>query len=948
MLAAGHESCSVRRIYLRIALFAAGSVTLVALLAVFALSCCYVYLEPALPSVEAMRGVELQVPLRVYTRDGALIAQIGAERRIPMRYEQIPQIVKEAFLAAEDDRFFQHHGFDYLGLLRAIAVDIASGQRAQGASTITQQAARNMFLNLDKTWRRKLEEAFLTYRMEHAFTKQQIFGLYLNVIFFGERAYGVAAASQTYFGKPLDALSLGQVATLAGLPQLPSRYDPIVNPRLAKARRSYVLRRMRELGFIDAAAAAAANAEPVDASEHGPPYDVEAQYVGEMVRQEMLRRFGPRAVTAGYEVYTTVDSRLQEAADRAVHRGLVDYDRRYGYRGPAGHVALAASIDSDELEDALDPYPSVGPLAPAVVVSVAERAARLYVKGTGFEPLDWEGLSWARPARSGGSPGPAPKAASEVLARGDVVYVMQSDSTREGDSAQQDGGQPHDGASANAGAAAALELAQVPQAQAALVALDPTDGGIAALVGGFDFFTNRYNRAVQARRQPGSGFKPFLYSAALDDGFTPASMLLDAPIVMDDPGLEQVWRPENSHRDFRGPIRLREALIWSRNLASIRLLRQMGIQYASNYAARFGFPREDMPQNLTLALGTLQVTPLELASAYGTFANGGFRIDPYFIDKIVGPDGKVVWQAAPRVASTECEPPQAPGGAQASGSGKPGALQATAFQAAGAQAGSPRTEGGESPGAGSGAGSQSSAAAASPVGSQPVAAAAPSLGGKASSGSGTAPSSGATASAGAMPGAGTTPASSAADLLAAADAVRGGPCDLPPARLAPRVISPQNDWLMTDMMADVIKHGTGQRALALHRDDIAGKTGTTNDSRDAWFNGFTPGLVTTVWVGYDQERSLGESEEGSRTALPIWIDFMREALQGVPERRRPMPDGLVTLRISPGTGTLASAENPDAILETFMVDHLPTASNASPDATQPTQTETAPGADSLF
>lgn len=900
----------MKRTIIRMLLFAAGSVTLLALLALIGLSACYVYLEPALPSVETMRSVELQVPLRVYTRDGDLIAEVGEQRRIPVRYEQVPQIVKEAFLAAEDDRFFQHHGFDYLGLLRAITVDLTSGQlKAQGASTITQQAARNMFLTLDKTWRRKLEEAFLTYRMEHAFSKEQIFGLYLNVIFFGERAYGVAAAAQTYFGKPLDELSLAQVATLAGLPQLPSRYDPIINPRLAQARRSYVLRRMRDLGYISAAQASAANAEPVDASEHGPPYDVEAAYVGEMVREEMLRRFGPRAETAGYEVYTSIDSRLQAAADRAVHAGLIDYDRRYGYRGPSGHVEIAASPESDDLEDALERFPSVGPLEPAVVVSVADRSARVYVKGDGFETLGWDGLAWARPARSGGFPGPAPKSAADVIARGDVIYVI--DRSDLGPAAQgQTRGQVGEAVSNSPAGGTGLELAQVPEAQAALVALDPTDGGIAALVGGFDFFTNNYNRAVQARRQPGSGFKPFLYSAALDDGFTPASMLLDAPIVIDDPALEQVWRPENSHRDFRGPIRMREALIWSRNLASIRLLRQMGIKYASDYAARFGFPREDMPQNLTLALGTLQVTPLELASAYATFANGGFRIEPYLIDRIEDHDGKIVWQAEPRLASAECESAPSPSGMQ---SGAPGAPRA---QNAGLQLTSAQPPAAHSMGA--------PAAGSTPA--APPGAAAPNA-----------------ATSFNLP-----PGGSATDLLAAADAIRGGPCDLPASRLAPRVISPQNDWLMTDMMADVIKHGTGQRALALHRSDLAGKTGTTNDSRDAWFNGFTPDLVTTVWVGYDQERSLGETEEGARTALPIWVDFMQDALQGVPQESRPMPNGLVTLRISPDTGMLASAENPNAILETFMVNHLPTASAATPDPTQPAPSESTTGSDSLF
>jgi len=922
----------VKRKTFRLLLLAAGSVTLLALFAIVGLSACYVYLEPSLPSIESMRSVELQVPLRVYTRDGALIAQIGEERRIPVRYEQIPQIVKEAFLAAEDDRFFQHHGFDYLGLLRAITVDVTSGQlKAQGASTITQQAARNMFLTLDKTWRRKLEEAFLTYRMEHAFSKEQIFGLYLNVIFFGERAYGVAAAAQTYFGKSLDELSLAQVATLAGLPQLPSRYDPIINPHLAQARRSYVLRRMRDLRYITPVEAAAANAAPIDASEHGPPYEVEAAYIGEMVRQQMLRRFGPRAETAGYEVYTTIDSRLQAAADRAVHSGLIDYDRRYGYRGPSGHVEIAAAPEADDLEDALDRYPSVGPLEPALVVSVGDRSARVYVKGTGFEMLGWDGLDWARPARNGSSPGPAPKNAADVIARGDVIYVADRgdlDATATGQPLAKDtqSGSPADSASAPGGTD--LELAQVPAAQAALVSLDPTDGGVAALVGGFDFFTNNYNRAVQARRQPGSGFKPFYYSAALDDGFTPASMLLDAPIVMDDPSLEQVWRPENSHHDFRGPIRMREALIWSRNLASIRLLRQMGIKYAIDYATRFGFPREDMPQNLTLALGTLAVTPLELASAYATFANGGFRIEPYFIDKIVDHDGKVVWQATPRIASAQCESPAGTNGTQ-----PPGA-------AAGLQLTSARTP----PSAGvppPGPLAKNAPSPVPPAATEPAAGApqAPTLPASQPGASG----SSAAASSVILPQ-GATPAAS----VAAVDALRGGPCDLPASQLAGRVISPQNDWLMTNMMADVIKHGTGQRALVLHRSDLAGKTGTTNESRDAWFNGFTPDIVTTVWVGYDQERSLGETEEGARTALPIWVDFMHHALQDVPERSRPMPSGLVTLRISPETGVLASAENPNAILETFMINHLPTAAATTLDPSQPTQGGSTTGSDSLF
>ncbi|HUN73180.1 MAG TPA: penicillin-binding protein 1A [Steroidobacteraceae bacterium] len=871
----------MKRNYARILGLLVGSAALLGLVGAFGLSCAYVYLEPSLPSVDSMRTIELQVPLRVYTSSGDLIAQIGEERRMPVTYEQIPLLVKRAFLAAEDDRFFQHHGIDYLGLLRSIAVDIASRQKAQGGSTITMQAARNMFLSFDKTWRRKLQEAFLTYRMEHAFTKEQIFGLYLNVIFFGERAYGVAAASQTFFGKPLSELSVAQVATLAGIPQAPSRYNPIANPEYAKARRHYVLRRMRELGFIDAATAEEANVAPIEASEHGPVYDVEAQYVAEMARQEALRLIGPSAETAGYKVYTTIDGRLQVAANRAVRLGLIEYDRRYGYRGPAGHAELAANAQSEDFEEALDEYPAMSFLTPAVVVEVGDRSARVFVKAHGMQEVEWDGLSWARRSLHGEGVGAAPRSARDVLARGDVIYVVTDDRH-------------------------AAQLAQVPEAQAALVALDPTDGAVGALVGGFDYFANEYNRAVQARRQPGSGFKPFLYSAALDDGFTPASVLLDAPIVVDGEGLESVWRPENSHRDFRGPMRLREALAWSRNLVSVRLLRQMGLKYASDYVTRFGFDRQSLPQNLTLALGTLQVTPLELASAYATFANGGFRIQPYFIDHIEGPTGKIVWQAQPLIACALCEHP-----ADLGTLGKPQAAPPAGGGAAVRAAAYP-----------SASGPPASPGSAGAVGPVPLA-------------------TSSTAQSDPLQGL------SAEQLLSLADGLRGGDGDLPAKRLAPRVISPQNDYLMTDMMADVIKHGTGQRALVLHRSDLAGKTGTTNESRDAWFNGFTRNLVATVWVGYDQERSLGETEEGSRTALPIWIYFMREALKGVPEERRPMPDGLVTLRISPDTGMLASAENPDAILETFMVNHLPGAGAPGSSPAQQGKQQAQSG-DSLF
>ncbi|MBS0579383.1 MAG: penicillin-binding protein 1A [Proteobacteria bacterium] len=803
------ESVSVKWNYIRIFGALAAGVILFTLLGAYALACSYVYLLPSLPSIESMRNVELQVPLRVYTRSGALIAQIGEQRRIPVTYEQIPDLVKHAFLAAEDERFFEHGGIDYFGVVRAAIVDIVSGDKTQGASTITMQAARNMFLSLDKTARRKLQETFVTYRMEHEFTKQEIFGLYLNVIFFGQRSYGVAAAAEAFFGKTLDKLDVAEAATIAGVPKAPSRYNPIVDPQLATSRRAYVLRRMRELNFIDAATAEAANKEPMMARAHAPLYDVEAPYVAEMARLELRQRFGPSAESAGYKVYTTIDGRLQGDANRAVRVGLIEYDRRHGWRGPAGHVELPAHGEPN-YEELVDEYSAIGNLSPAIVESVSERSAKAYVRALGAVQIDWDGLSWARRELKNESVGPAPKDASQVLSRGDVVYVVAD----------------------NAGHA---QLAQLPEAQGALVALDPNDGSVVALVGGFDYFTNKYNRVTQARRLPGSGFKPFLYSAALEHGFTPASVILDAPIVLEGNGSEDSWRPENSTREFGGPTRLREALVRSRNLVSIRILKEVGIQTAIDYISRFGFDPKGFPHDLTLALGTMEVTPLDLASGYAVFANGGYRVTPYFIERIEDASGQVVWKAAPRRACPQCDPALTPGAA--------------------------------------------------------------------------------------APEAGATPVSD--------DSTHGQPAPLPEAQVAPRIISPQNAYIMDDMMADVIKRGTGRRALALNRTDIAGKTGTTNEAKDTWFNGFTPNLVATVWVGFDQERPLGEAEEGARTALPIWMAFMREALKGVAEQHRTMPDGIVTLRIGPDSGTLEGADGASGITEMFIADHLPSGQDAT-------------------
>jgi penicillin-binding protein 1A len=810
---------------------------------VFALACTFVYLAPSLPTAQNMQSVELAVPLRIYTRSRGLVSQIGEQRRIPVRYEEIPDVVRQAILAAEDDRFFEHSGLDWMGLIRAVVMNVASGDAAgQGGSTITQQAARNMFLSLDKTLRRKLAEVFVTYRMERDFTKEQILAIYLNVALFGQRSYGIAAAAETYYGKHLDDLTVAQAATLAGVLPAPSRYNPITNPKAAEMRRNYVLGRMTKLGFIDAAMAAAALQEPVASRGFAPLHDVEAAYVAEMARQEIVARFGEAAVNAGYKVFTTLDDRLQAAANRALRIGLMEYDRRHGYRGHLGKLQLPPTATGAELDGLLAKYESIGLLEPAVVTRVRDTGADVHISNGGDAKISWEGLAWARPVSKGGSLGASPRKAADVVAAGDVIFVVTD-------------------------LRGTAQLAQLPRAQSALVALDPSDGAVVALVGGFDFHSNKFNRVVQARRQPGSGFKPFLYSAALENGFNAASVILDMPPVIDESGGEEKWRPENSSGEFGGPTRLREALVRSRNLVSIRILQAIGVDAAIDHAAKFGFQKKSLPRNFTLALGTQSATPLEMASGYAVFANGGFKVEPYFISRIEDSSGKVVFEATPAIACVECERP-----------------------------------------------------ALAPL-LQPEGVAAP--------------------VAGAVPDAAALPADAAAAAIVepvvrpryhdvdAPPALRelartqGGPGFLAAARLAPRVISPQNAWLMTDIMHDVAERGTAIRTRALARDDLAGKTGTSQLNRDNWFNGFNHRLVASVWVGLDDDQSLGRGEEGGSTAVPIWMHFMREALRNIPSSRLERPGGLIELKVSPFTGAVADPLDPEAIYETFMLNSQP-------------------------
>jgi penicillin-binding protein 1A len=797
----------VKQRYLKSAFFILLVLTLLAGVIGYTALCTYVYLAPGLPDVDTLRDVRLQVPLRVYSRDGRLIAQIGEYRRIPVSYEDVPQRLQAAFLAAEDDRFFSHHGVDYAGLMRATMINLVSGQPSQGGGTITMQLARNMFLTPERRFDRKLKEIFLSFRIESEFSKQEILTLYLNKIFLGQRAYGAAAAAEVYFGKTLDELTLAETATIAGLPRAPSIDNPVANLERAKGRRSYVLRRMLQTGQIDATELETALSEPMTSRLHGPRVEVEAPYVGEMARSDAVTQFGEKVYTEGYKVVTTIDSRLQQAANGALRVGLMEYDRRHGYRGPLAHVPVEPGQEPAELLVALEQQPSINVLEPALVTEVAERAAQVLLRDGSSTTLDWIGLSWARRAIND-TVGPEPKTAADVVKAGDVVYVI-----RTGETAQ---------------------LAQPPAAQGALVAVDPEDGAISALNGGFDFFVSKFNRAIQARRQPGSAFKPFVYSAALENGFTPASVVLDAPVVFDDDATEDTWRPENATGQFYGPTRLREALVRSRNLVSVRLMRAMGTAYTVDYLTRFGFERADLPDDLTLALGSLQLTPADLAAGFATFANGGFRVQPYYLERIEDAMGNTVFQSRARMVCADCELLGAGGRLPELRGG--GDLDAT---------------------------------------------------------------------------------------IAALDAVRGGRGYLPEDRVATRAITQQNAYLLADMMRDVIRRGTARRAQVLNRDDLAGKTGTSNDHHDAWFCGFNTRLVAAAWVGFDQEASLGPGEEGGRTAVPIWVHFMREALRGTSEAPVPAPEGLVTVKISPSTGLLASADDPGAVFETFIEGHLP-------------------------
>ena len=799
----------------------------VCVLGLLALGTLYFLISSKLPDVQSLRHVELQEPMYVYSRDGRLMALFGETRRYPVDIAQVPLRQKQAFIAIEDNRFYQHHGVDYNGVARAIwLLATTHDKRVPGGSTITQQVARQFFLSSEYSYTRKLAEMLLAMKMERELSKDEIFQLYLNKSFFGNRAYGIGAAAEFYYGKKLAQLDLDEMATLASIPKFPSSGNPITNPERARIRRDYVLQRMRELGFINRDDERAAQAVPMHATPHERPIEVSAPYVAEMVRQEMIARFGGDVLTKGYHVTTTIDPVLQAAAVQAVRDGLTDYDHRHGWRQVEQHFDLAPGETAAAASARLRNIYTQGDRIPAIVLRSGDGTADVVLADGSTLTLDADSSRW-----TGKSP-------SALVKRGDLVRVRRVVA-------------PADAKAATVASAPRYTLDQLPHAQSALVSLQPDNGALRALVGGFSFAGNKFNRATQARRQPGSSFKPFLYAAAFERGFNPASIVLDAPVVFRD-RRGHIWRPQNDTGDFAGPMRLREALVQSRNLVSVRLLDAIGVDYARKYISHFGIDESLLPPNLSMSLGTASLAPMMIARGYATFPNGGFRITPWFIDEVRDQEGKLIFKAKPETACRSC------GVKLVNGAPVP-----TSNVVAGFNLG---------------------------PGDAPPAAA--SLGRPAATG---------------------TPAQAATVATPAA---------LPPDTvLAPRAIDARVAYQLVSMMRDVVQRGTGVAAKVLGREDVAGKTGSTNDHRDAWFSGFGGPYVTTVWVGRDDFQSLGYREYGGKAALPIWIEYMRVALKDQPIATNIPPDGMVKVAVGAG-GQLLPTSTAGGITEYVKTEDL--------------------------
>ncbi|PMR76150.1 penicillin-binding protein 1A [Billgrantia endophytica] len=783
------------------------------------------YFTPGLPDVRQLQDFELHTPLRIFTRDGKLIGEYGEERRMAVEFDEIPEDFIQALLAAEDAAFFDHRGVDPRGLARAAVELVSSGGDIQsGGSTISMQVARNYLLTLDRTFTRKIREILLALQMERILTKEEIFELYVNKIFLGNRAYGIAAAAEVYYDKTLDELTLAQKAMIAGLPKAPSSFNPLVNPERSLIRRNWILYRMRHLGNIDQATYEAAVQEPVTARRHVAQVDVDADYVSEMARQYAIERFGDAAYTGGYRIHTTLDSELQPHARNALANGLIDYDTRHGWRGPEetdippSLAEAQARTERRGLEEELSESPEVletarqaaersqtevegvdgdvsnwlrvlertpgfGPLQPAIVVSSEGRQMQVMTRGGELHTMEWDGLNWARAYRSPRARGPEPGSASEIANTGDLVRIL-----RRGDDS--------------------LRLSQRPDAEGSIVVMEPDTGAILALQGGFSFNASKFNRAVQAQRQSGSIFKPFVFLAALDTGLmTASSVVNDAPVVMHDGS--SLWRPVNASGDFLGPTRLRVALARSRNLVTIRILQTLGLDATIEYLEGFGFASSRLPRGLSLALGSADLTPLEMTNAYAVLANGGYQVSPWFIERVTrGNDDELIEEARPNIVCRDCSEGQ------------------TEVEIDGRVYG-----------------------------------------------------------------------------------------------VAPQVADPTAVYILRDMLRDVIESGTARSALSLNRTDVVGKTGTTNGFRDGWFAGYNSDMVSTVWIGKDNNETI--AEYGGVVALPIWIDFMQNALEGRPEAKPDTPAQLVRARVDDRTGRRLADGQSGGISEIFHPDYLP-------------------------
>lgn len=743
----------------------------------------YLYLSPSLPDASTYRDLPIQTPLRLYGVEGSLLAEYGERRAIPLELEEIPPLLVRAVLDTEDKRFYSHKGVDFISLVDDLAYLLWNREIGSGASTITMQLARNLALSFERTFVRKLKEILLAFKLERELEKDDILEAYLNLVSFGKRAYGVQAAALAYYGKEVGELELAQLAMLAGIPQSPNLGNPVNGPERALRRRHVVLVSMYRQGSITKEEYEQADAAPITARLYERELDYSAPYVGEWVRQQLYARYGEAIYSQGFEATTTIDPRQQSAAVNAVREGLLSYDRRHGYRGAERRIDLDDKSDIDiDSEALLEDSMSYGPLEPAIVTHIGEREFTAFDRFGAKHIVDWDGMRWARPYMNESYRGAAPKTAADVVARGDVIRLRAT-------------------------SAGSMALSQIPDIQGALVALDPEDGAIRALVGGFNFYLKQFNNALLAERQPGSGIKPFVYSAALEHGATPASIFMDAPITLTTEDVSGIYRPQNYGGRFHGETRLREALFRSINLVSIRVLQSTGIDPTMHHLQRFGFDLEGVERNTQIAIGggRLSVSPLDMAKAYAVFANGGFAVTPYAVIEVRRTNGRVLERPMPKRACDVCR-------------------------------------------------------------------------------------------------------SDSGDYV------------LP----APRVLDERNAFIMRSMLQDVIGLGTGRRALALGRRDIGGKTGTTNEA-DAWFNGFHPHLVGVVWMGFADNRPLGNNETGSSLPLPVWVEFMREALSEVPEAPLIQPDGVVSVRINPATGSLATPGDSEAIFEYFFEENSPSA-----------------------